>query len=75
MPPYMLSTSPGDALTLAYVVVRVCVCVEFVCDGGERGGVSEPALVRVPPEAWLCLFLWRGREVGGGGCWRTQGAR
>ncbi len=35
----------------------VCVCVVFVCDGGEGGGVSEPALVRVPLEAWLCVFL------------------
>lgn len=36
--------------------LRVCVIV-FVCDGGEGGGVSEPALVRVPLEAWLCVFL------------------
>lgn len=62
MLPYMLSTSAGDALTLAYVVVRV----EFVCGRGEEGGVSEPALVRVPLEAWLCLFLWRGRGLVGG---------
>ena len=60
----MLSCSARDALTLAYafacVCHRVCVCV---CDGGEGGGVSEPAPVRVPLEAWLCVFLCGGEEV------------
>lgn len=42
--------------------LRVCVIV-FVCDGGEGGGVSEPALVRVPLGAWLCVFLCGGKEV------------
>lgn len=34
--------------------------------------MSEPALVRVPLEAWLCLFLMA-REGVGWGCWRTLG--
>lgn len=64
-------------LSHSLMSLRVCVIV-FVCDGREGGGVSEPALVRVPLEAWLCVFLCGEKEVrwsdGRGGGSRSSNA-
>lgn len=57
-----------DVFTLASVFMSVV----FVCDDGEGGGVSQPAFVRVPLEAWSRLFLWWWWRGLVRGCWRMQ---
>lgn len=74
MPPYMLPPSAADrtlsdAFTCAFGQQAV-----FVFDGGEQGGVSEPAPMRAPfGGVTALLFMAMMEQDGWGGAGRGSG--